>query len=199
MILMNIKKKMKSLVLLAMPLLFMGCALSPQSIDLHVQKPYQITAQGQQKALSLSVLDVREDNVLGTRGGTYAESSKVSISNDIEQVTAQAFSFSLHQAGFKLSDTQPDAAKLVVSITDFEYEVLKTGIFEKTIKISIQVQAQLSDEFGESTRVIDSWAQWQRFNYPSDEKNQEYVLEVFNDVLKQLIEDKELNQLLQAL
>lgn len=193
------KKKLKSVVLLIFPLCLLGCALSPQSIDLHVKKPYQVSAQGQQKQLSLSVLDDREDKVLGSRGGTYAESAMITLNNDIEQVTAQAFSFSLQQAGFKLTDSEPNASKLVVSIKDFEYQVSKTGIFEKTVKISIIVQAQIINALGESTQVLDSWSQWQRFTLPNNETNQEYVIEVFNDVLKKLIEDPDLNRQLQGI
>jgi len=82
----HIVSALKQSLLIAFAVSFIGCAqLSPQQVTFTPSIPTDNLIQAEGSA-SLTVMDKRKDNIIGYRGGSYAETSTIQSKHPLDEV-----------------------------------------------------------------------------------------------------------------
>ena len=186
------RNKMKRLTLIICVAALTGCALSPQQVSLHVSQPVPMEKVMIQP-IALTVMDKRQSDAIGSRGGIYPDTALIELENDVASLIEFSLAQSLTKAGVKLTKDEPNSRKMNVSVDAINYKIIKQPWFKKTARVAMKTTIELIDGNETLTREFNSMQEWTRLGYPSQEDNQKYVLEVFNSLLEQMIQDNELN------
>ncbi len=108
------------LLLLSFTLLGTGCAYSPAQlqIDPELQVPPDVIGSG--FSIQVRGIDQLPSSVLGSLGGIYSESSKLTLGNDIEATMATALSDGFSAWSFQPTDSAADV-QVEASLTKLNY------------------------------------------------------------------------------
>lgn len=113
-------------LVLALGAVLGGCALSPQTVQ--VAPAPEVTPQdiGAGRGVALSVVDTRERDWFGRRGGIY-DTSYVQPSGDITLPVREAIGGALSQYGFRVQAAgEPADLSMMVDIGAIDYEATGT-------------------------------------------------------------------------
>ena len=173
-----------------------GCAqLSPQQIDFKptIGTDHLIKGQG---SVELMVVDARLDRIIGTRGGTYKETSTITAARPLAQVIEQLALKVMTEAGLEVTSNFADY-QMQIRLDELSY---KTEKYRPSIKRTT-VNARITVEVSNGNRTFKNSYQSSQYQdtvgYPSEDKNAELLNAVFNNVLNGLFNDAALSEFLQ--
>jgi uncharacterized lipoprotein len=172
-------------------MLTVGCAqLSPQQIDFQPSIPTDGLIQGE-GTTSLMVVDARVDKVIGIRGGAYAQTSTIVAKAPLEQVIESIAIQVLEKTGFELSTTFPDM-DIAILLNDLSYktEDAKASIKRSTAVAQVTIQVTKGNVTFENGYRTSQYIE--TVGYPSDEKNEKLLNNVFDAVLERMFSDETL-------
>lgn len=187
------------LIPLSLIVLFAGCALSPQRVALYPAANIEATPIGHNQPLVVVAEDLRENKVIGTRGGIYADTSLIRASNRVAKELAAEVRRYLQGSGFNTLNANASAARLAVQLVRLDYTPAKGYVVNRVV-VAATLRAELTRVDGSVyTRTYSSQITFEQPITPTAERNQEMLTEVLNRSLNKLLHDALLLQQLQAL
>jgi len=176
-------------------LVLAGCTFIDQKVQLQPQVDVTTADLGQSKSVAIKVVDDRDDTVIGNRG-IWDKGAKVSTEDDVAGVFTKAISDGLRQKGFQVQPFASDHPRqLAVYIRFLKYETV-TGLWTggNIGKAGLRVQATNDGNTYEKSYQAQSeirtvWA-------GSQETNAKVINQAVSDVVKKMVEDKNLMALL---
>lgn len=118
--------------------LISACALSPQVVDIYPQVKVSGPAYGQGRQVDVQVVDKRDSQILGSRGGVYDSSSTITINNNLQSAVLATAQDGLKQLGFNgNSGAQP--ATMVITINQLTYDTK-----QKNLLYYVDLEASMS-------------------------------------------------------
>ena len=180
---------MRIKLLLIISVLFASaCAYSPQKIAINPQLTLDGEVYGQGRVVEVLVEDQRADQVIGSRGGAYPDTSVITPSNDISKAIADTTKNGLRQQGFVLDVPQPPAASVKVIIDTLSYENDKESVTAKVNLTSI-LRLELSVANKTYSSQYKSTSTQQLVVSPGAEKNERMINEVLAQTLQRALLD----------
>ncbi|EAR08019.1 YajG family lipoprotein [Reinekea blandensis] len=179
-------------MLLSVVWVFVGCAqLSPQQVRFSpsLETDQLITGNG---TASLIVEDKRADKVIGHRGGVYEDTSVIVPERPLTAVIEEMALQVMAQAGVEISTAFPDY-DVAIQLDKLSYmtENRNASIKRTTAAAAISIRVRRDNTTFENgystTQYIET------VGYPSEEKNEELLNNVFESVLQRMFSDPELD------
>lgn len=171
-------------------LLISGCALSPQLISIKPTPDIEYSALGANTPVTVLVKDERPEDHLGSRGGTYPETSLLLISNDFPKEVYEAVTRGLHQQGFNVLNPKHNQRNLTVFVDKLFYTPA-----EGTVVNGVKVETLLRAEVHQDNELIYSNRYRSETDYkmpitPSASKNAAFINDELTRTLERLINDE---------
>ncbi len=180
---------------LVLGFVLVSCAISPQQAELSMQ-PVAVPA-GQAKSMSLQVLDVRSNKVLGHLGGTYAQTATLTLASGAMDELASVSQQSFSQSGWQLQNSAMADQQLLLRLHELQYRIERAPQWPLwDVSLYAEVSYNLKNhngEFERKFRVREDHRVWPR---PSAETNQEYVNQLINKAWAMMLQEPELADLL---
>jgi len=194
---MGIRKGLMAALLMGSALL-VGCAHSPQQLNVQPQVQVPLNPVAARQPVVVVVQDTRPSKVLGTRGGIYPESSNITISEQSIGLIRQQVEGAVRQLGFSVvPEGTPNANRLTVSLAELRYQSPKDGAYVTQADISAAFVAEARSSSQQYQGRYGASAQ-HRFGYaPNQATNTRLVTEVMNDALTRVFKDPAIVQILQ--
>ena len=175
-----------------------ACALSPQQVELDLNVSGQGERYGAGRPVEVVVEDQRSNPVIGTRGGVYAETSRITLADELTDTLARAASARLAADGFNVNSGAGDAAELRVLVEKLSYDVVegKPALHDVELEAILGVEVRRG---GDSYRGRYQTKTSRSFvAAPSREKNAEVISQVLEETLERLFADPKLREFLTA-
>jgi len=168
-----------------------GCALSPQTVNINPAiNVAPASNQRINKAVSITVNDARGDNVIGTRGGVYADTAHIYAHPNMTASLKTILSNSFRELGYNVADNS-DGASLTIDIAELKY----TASGETTIR-AVETIAAVNATcrsgnlvMNNSYRVTDKQ---DILKAPSGTRNQELINSTLASALQRMFNDQKL-------
>lgn len=186
---------------LLLPVLFAGmlsaCALSPQQVNLTPKITATSDANiGHNHPVQVRGSDLRDSNVVGSRGGIYADTSLIRTADNVAEKLAGLVRGNLQSRGFNSFNAPADAPQLVIELTKLQY-LPASGYIINRVKVAASLQARVITARGEIFKqVYNSDITFKQPITPSAAKNQAMLDQVLTRCVKQLLADPRLLQTL---
>lgn len=173
-------------------LTLVGCAHSPQQLSPQPRITTQLAPVGHGQPVVVRVVDGRQSQSLGTRGGLYPETSAITVNGAdlLPKLQAQA------EAAVRLLGFTPtqggNAPQLTVTLADLRYQSPKEGLYvtEATISSTFRADAR-NNNSGRSYNGRYAASLDQRFGMaPNQETNTKLVSDVLSDALTRVFQDQ---------
>ncbi|MEJ2042931.1 MAG: YajG family lipoprotein [Reinekea sp.] len=177
-------------------LLNAGCAqLSPQEVTLKPSIDTENLVQGI-GSVELIVMDARVDRVIGSRGGAYASTSKITTKQPPEQLIEALALQVMAKAGLDVTSSFADK-QMQIRLDGLSYktEKYKTSVKRTTVKADISIEVTSGGTLYKNSYQSSEYQD--TVGYPSEEKNEEMLNNVFNRVLNHMFSDPALSEFLQ--
>ncbi|MEX0584877.1 MAG: YajG family lipoprotein [Natronospirillum sp.] len=172
-----------------------GCAVSPQQVAVNPATDAELpTAARSGMTVGLNVSDDRGTAVLGSLGGTYADSSTLSLSNDLSSDLRVELADKLRRAGYEVINSGGDF-QIAVAISQLNYEV-EPGSVSSEVRVVADLALRIEDEDGFLERSYRSGSNQTRITRPRADDNRMFLEEALNDSLSRLVQDERLHQFL---
>jgi uncharacterized lipoprotein len=171
--------------------LLSACAHSPQ--QLMIQPEVEIVgeryAQGQ--AVTVEVIDQRENKVLGNLGGAYPESSVITLADGMESAMVRAVEAHLAAQGFNTQVQQENGALFKLYVESLSYDLPQWWV-GKTVKLQAVLKVEV--KFGNETYTGRYQTQAEHLLpvTPSQNKNEKLVNAVLTQTLSRVFSDQKL-------
>lgn len=189
---------MKALNILAsfltLALLFLaGCAQSPQRVWLEPKLNVPPSSMGEGRVVAVDVVDRRSSPSLGNYGKSRDASTELSTEQDIALVVKQEVIAGMRKKGFVAVEEQANRdAKLNVEVQSLEY-----ATSPNTWTGDVYIKSALKAVASKNGKTLEKMY---RANFdkrvvvvPTATTNEQWLNEALGDVLRQLLEDRELS------
>ncbi|MCL5043574.1 MAG: YajG family lipoprotein [Gammaproteobacteria bacterium] len=178
-------------------LVLVGCAHSPQTLDVRPALESQPARLGNQQPVVVVVTDTRAEKTLGTRGGIYPQTSSLSLSDQVLPRLRQEVDSAVRALGYTpVPEGTPNAGQLTVSLAELTYQVPGNVAYVTEANLTAAFTAQ-ARKGGEQYRGRYSASANHRFGYaPNQATNTRLVTEVMNDALTRLFKDPAIAEVL---
>lgn len=186
---------MKLFISTVLSVLLSACAYSPQQIIIDPAIDLKSENYGAGRPVNVSVEDVRENKVLGSRGGIYEKTSLITIKNNLTEAIAGAARAKLATQGFNVNSDDQNAAAVKIKIEKLSYDLPKDSMMKKvSLESILSVEASMG---GESyTGRYKTNSERQTVITPTMGRNQEMVNTLLSDTLVRLFSDPKLKAFL---
>lgn len=182
----------RNLALSALILLLQACGLSPQLVDITPSPQVEYSAYGANAAVNVLVRDERPNDELGSRGGTYPDTSLLLINNDLPKEVYEAITKGLHQQGFNVLNPDNRQRQLTVFVDELFYTPAEgTVVNGVTVQALVRAEVHQADELIYSNRYR-SETEHKMPVTPSTSKNTAYINSELTRTLERLLNDKRL-------
>ena len=185
---------MKNHYLLAI-LLLVGCAYSPQQIEVNPIIPLDGERYGSGRSVTVLVEDQRDNKILGSRGGVYRDSSVITLAGNLTESLVKVGEAKLAAQGFNVNSGATEAAQLKIIIEDVQYTTPEQTVGKK-VKLLGVLRAELSYQGERYTGRYRTQSERQLVVAPSKKANEEMINTLFSDLLVRLFLDKKLQAFL---
>ncbi|MFT0213227.1 YajG family lipoprotein [Pseudomonas sp. F1_0610] len=174
-----------------------GCGLSPQTLapQPQITEQFSRVANGQQ--VYVSVMDNRPSPVLGSRGGSYADTSTVSVKAEriLPRLRAEIDTV-LRQQGFIPVSQPTNGAELVVSLESLTYKVPNNSNVANKVIVTAQFKATAHKLGQNFTGSYNANIERGFVVAPNQEKNERVIAEALSDALVRVFKDPSLTRIL---
>ncbi|HNG49971.1 MAG TPA: YajG family lipoprotein [Plasticicumulans sp.] len=166
-----------------------GCALSPQTLNIHPSLDVAAPPLGRGRPLMLEVIDARtQPAVFGTRGGVY-QTATVGPRNDVAAAVRQALAERLTAAGFVLSAPQPGSRTLRVELLRIDYHASGEPTVGE-VRTSCEVRAIAGNAASSYSGNYRANSVRQVVGSPGVEDNEQIVNEIISQALQRMLADR---------
>ncbi len=183
-------------LLILLTALLTGCALSPQQVGVTPDITLAQNAPNVRGSVSVNVIDERNSQVVGSRGGAYAKSSNLTLAPDFSDAIKVAAEKNLKQMGLEIDDQNP-LITFNIYVDELNYRVP-----EGSYVTEVNLDAILRSEVQQGGKRFQGRYQAQSHHTvvkaPSEEKNEELINDVLNSALNRLFHDQALLKFLSA-
>lgn len=187
-----------SLLLMALLLSVAGCASSPQYIQANPKVSSDLPESGSGQAVTLTVIDGRESDVLGSRSGAVMGTDTITLqtADVLPQLASQA-EYALRQMGFTpTGDTDAQRPRLTLTLKrlDYAHGNSQPLLGEAELEAVFEAEAQNG---GES--YVGRYTSRRNQSYalrPNQEDNTQMINELLSDGLDRAFGDPAMGQLL---
>lgn len=176
-------------------LLLGGCALSPQLVTLHPNPRVPDANVGHGSPVQVRVVDRREDQVIGTRGGVYGKTALIRTANDLSVAIRQTVRNSLQRLGFDTTGVGRDAPRLTVEICGLSY-VPDDGALVSWVRTRACLRAVAKRGDTTYRATFRTRVKHQLLLTPDAEHNEAMITQVLERSLERLLNDDTLLQFL---
>ncbi len=185
---------MNKIVLISIALLLAACALSPQEIKIDpTLSDLDNNSALVTSPFNVRVIDQRDSNVLGKRGGVYKETATISTDEGMVERLQQTLIDRFGAAGYVIDDLAEN--QLYVMIDTLSYEAVGEARVSEVI-VAAEITATAATGAGNFSKKYKASHKQQVLKAPGDEKNIELVNSVFGAVVQRVLKDEELLQYL---
>src|SRR5699024_2319360 len=179
-------------VILFSVLLLGACGLSPQAVVVEPKPSVAYQALGQIQSVAVQVRDDRTEDHLGSRGGTYAETSVLTIGNDLPKAIYDAVTNGLHQQGFNAMNPGQTDHRLEVTLEELLYTPAEGAVVNR-VTIDALLRADVYKGHQHLyTNTYKSQTLHNTVSTPTSKKNQTIITEELNRTLTRLLQDESL-------
>lgn len=166
-----------------------GCAqLSPQQVAFDPSLDAEAIPKGGGTTVSIEVKDRRKSNEIGTRGGTYPESSVITPKGDLRAKLLQITEEVINRAGYRQESMNPEVA-MTVSLDELSYSLEDIDAVRKSATAAAKMSVQLSRNGASYSNSFRAQRTKETFRYPSTEENAELLNYVFESALERMFAD----------
>lgn len=176
---------MSALVLLG------GCALSPQQVSLAPDPTVPAANVGHNAPVEVTVVDEREDEAFGTRGGPYQDTALIRPANDLEAVVGDIVRNGLQKQGFNAYNPADGATQLTVHIRTLSY-VPESGSVVNRVTTRSELRAVAKRPEATHRATFRSKVEHDTPFTPDARRNEEMMTDVLQRSLERLLADSEL-------
>lgn len=173
-----------------------ACAYTPQKALITPNLQIAETNIGSSKEVGLSVVDERDDKVIGHRGSVYGKAAQITTEQDVPDIFDEKIKEGLIKLGFSpISYSEDFPRSLKVEIRLLEYST-SLGFWTGGIHMKSTLKA-LATNNGEKYEHIYRVNNEKRvLVVPTASKNEQIINQTASDVLLELFQDQELFQFL---
>lgn len=190
------KKLVQTVVAMGVAVWLAACAYSPQ--QLNVQPVLTIgsgEAFGNGRPIAVSASDQRSNKVLGNLGGVYANSSTITIANDLDSALSRAANGLLATQGFVVNSADPGAVQLTIIVENITYTTPDEGV-GATVKLHSALRAE-GVKGGETfSGRYESDSERRMVSKPDAKENEKLVSDLLSNTLRRMFEDARLREFL---
>ncbi|HUH38235.1 MAG TPA: YajG family lipoprotein [Spongiibacteraceae bacterium] len=189
---------MKLLGVFALTALLGACALSPQQVVLQPTLTYSGERVQSARPVIVSVVDGRDQAVLGTRGGVYGDTSVITLANDLSEALTRALNAGLAAQGYAVNTSNmDDAVRLKVTVEELRYTTPEKGVAAKaTVKAGVKADAYFGDSHFEGRYGVSKEKSF--VARPGMEDNAELINAAVTEALERMFADPKLRAFLQG-
>ncbi|MDF1691889.1 MAG: YajG family lipoprotein [Zhongshania sp.] len=169
-----------------------ACASSPQAIKLAPQFAAPTSHNGNNSPVHVRVSDQRQNKVLGSRGGTYRDTSVVTIGNDLSLAVEKPLAAHMAAMGYDTDSLSANTADLHVIFESLVYNHPKEdGVgYDMDMLATVNVEVRRGNEHYEGRYRVKRKQKF--FNAPSESHNAELVNGLVVEVLNSMFDDPKL-------
>ena len=187
---------MRIAILLIITLGLTGCGLSPQLIEIHPELSRAAENLGQNQAVKLAVVDQRDSEAFGTRGGVYKETALIRPANDLTEAVKAVVRQALQERGYNAYNPGEQAMALDVRLVQLDY-VPEAGSVVNRVDVNAAVQAVAQNPSGDKyTATYKTGNTYEQPLTPSASRNELMINEVLQRALDKLLADAQLHDFL---
>lgn len=170
-----------------------GCALSPQVIVVNPElKTDKSSPASKSTKLRVVVMDTRDSNIIGQRGGVYKDTSHISTDENMVSLLERRLATAWNSRGYTVVDKGRDAdATLTVRITNIRY-VYHTEKALNNVETRVEVQVLCNKSNREYSSTYRSTRKKDVLTTPTEKDNEKIVNEAMALSLEQMLKDKDL-------
>lgn len=174
-----------------------GCGLSPQYLTPEPRFTGQLRAVGQGQPVVVRVSDARSTQVIGTRGGLYAQSSAITVNSQAFLPRLQAETdAAVRMLGFTPMQQGSGEAQLNLKLVELSYKAVEDGGLIKDAQLhavyALEVQNGTQRYNGRyAANVTQGYAK-----APNEQTNNKLVSKVLSEGLQRVFNDPAIAPLL---
>ncbi|MGQ0657377.1 MAG: YajG family lipoprotein [Chromatiales bacterium] len=177
-----------SAALIAVAALVVGCALSPQSVQLEPGVSVETGDLGRGRTVALSVADRRPDKAIGTRGGVYSATSTITA-GDVSAAVQKSMTEALTAMGFRVEGaTTPADLRMQVNVDALTYSARGNPVVS-----AVEIGAKVSSTLETGAQQYSSRAGFTEtrdvIRPPAPEDNEAYINDALAHALERLLRD----------
>lgn len=173
-------------------LLLTGCALSPQQLTPKPVISDELPVVGHGQAINVRVVDGRDSEILGTRGGVYSNTSNISVSKTyIAETLQQQTEAALRKMGYVPASNNPTAATLTITLSGLTY-TSPDSYYVRSADVGAELKSTLQTNAKVYNGHYTASASQSFGSTPDLETNNTLVADVLARALKRLLTDNNL-------
>ena len=177
-------------------LLLAGCAQSPQRVWLEPKLNVPTSSLGEGKVVAVDVVDRRPSPSLGNFGKSRDASTELSTEQDVALVVKQEVIAGMRKKGFVAVEEQSNRdAKLNVEVQLLEYAT-SPNTWTGDVYIKSAMKAVASKNGKTLEKMYRANFDKRVVVVPTAANNEQWINEALGDVLRQLLEDRDLSSFL---
>ncbi len=181
--------------LLAAVALLTACAQSPQRINVAPTLTMSGEMSGNGRAIIVSAADQRPSKELGSLGGVYGSTAKLSIGNNLELALTQAANGLLASQGYVVNSPDPSAVHLTIVAEKITYEKIEQTV-GNAVKLVATLRADVTKGGENFSGRYTSESEQRSVGRPDQEDNEKYVNELLSTTLQRMFADNRLREFL---
>jgi uncharacterized lipoprotein len=174
---------------------FVGCAQSPQRINVQPVLTIGGEALGSGRPIIVSASDQRQNKVLGSLGGVYGATANITIGNDIEQALTRAANGLLASQGYVVNSPDPSAPQLNIVVETISYQPIEQPV-GNALKLTAVLRADVTKEGETFSGRYQSESDRRSVTRPDARENEKYINELLSDTLERMFSDNRLREFL---
>lgn len=170
-----------------------GCALSPQTVSISPLLVNNGNNHPAGKRLAIRVRDVRQNKVIGYRGGVYTTAS-ITTTPELTQSVSEKVAQYYRESGFQIAsgNETPDIS-LEIDIRDLHYQARRKKILWN-VKVYAAISATATVDGRKKTLQLDDSNTREFATHPSTRQNEILINDVFSKLLQRLLDNRKFLQ-----
>jgi uncharacterized lipoprotein len=168
-----------------------GCALSPQAIHIKPVMTEAGSTYGQGKRTRVIITDQRPQTILGSRGGTYDNSSYINIANDFVAALRLSTEKRLAELGFNGADVNNAEVIVEVVVKQLNYKAnMENYLHNIDLYSRLMVITHMGDSVHRGTYATNR--SYQYLSAPDQDKNTGIINAILAETMSRGLSDPSL-------
>lgn len=184
--------RLKLVSVLLSALVLTACALSPQQVTINPTLESSKSNIGEGRTVYLEVIDARENEAIGSRGGLYKDTSLITPANDLAAAIRETSARKLREMGFIVQAAPGASADIRIFVDKLSYsdpDESKMG-FEVELESVLRVEAKQNIDTYTGRYQVKNKKTYA--TVPGRDRNEEMINETLSSSLQRLFNDPKL-------